>query len=236
MSADLKALYDLQTVDLELAKAQKARAALDGGTAKKRQVEAVRQQADAANELLHEATAEMQDKDLNLKSVETKQKAFKDKLYGGTVTSPKELESMEKEIEMLGRQKDKLEERILELLDIIEERKSAIASAQATLKQQEDELAAIMEKRRRDEASLLARIKELSAQREKALPAVEPALLKRYEALRPRARGVVVSKVEADSCSTCHVQITSGRLREIRSSAEKETCENCGRMLYLEVK
>ena len=107
---------------------------------------------------------------------------------------------------------------------------------EAALKQQEDELAAIMEKRRRDEASLLARIKELSAQREKALPAVEPALLKRYEALRPRAGGVVVSKVEADSCSACHTQIMSGGMRELRSDKEQQTCENCGRMLYLEAK
>ena len=236
MSAELKALYELQTIDLELAKAQKARAALDDGSTKKQQIEAARRKVEAANKLLHEAATEMHDKDLNLKSVETKQKAFKDKLYGGTVTSPKELESMEKEVEMLGRQKDKLEERILELLDIVEERKSALAAAEAALKQQEDELAAIMEKRRRDEASLLARIKELSAQREKALPAVEPALLKRYEALRPRAGGVVVSKVEADSCSACHTQIMSGGMRELRSDKEQQTCENCGRMLYLEAK
>jgi len=234
MGAELKALYELQRIDLELTKAQKTKASLDDGSAKRQQVEAARREAEQGNKLFHDASAEMQDKELNLKTVETKRKTFRDKLYGGTVTSPKELESMEKEIEMLGRQKDKLEERIIELLDVVEERTSALASAEAGLKQQEDELASHLEKLRQDGERLAVRIKELSAEREKALPAVEPALLKRYEAMRARAGGVVVSRVEADSCSACHTQVMSGLMRELKADKALQTCENCGRILYVE--
>jgi predicted nucleic acid-binding Zn-ribbon protein len=234
MRGALKSLYDLQIIDLHLLKAQKAKASLDDGSAKKQQVESARQEAEKAENLYHEASAELHDKDLNLKSVESKRKAFSDKLYGGSVTNPKELESMEKEIEMLGRQKDKLEERMIELFDIIEERKSTLASAQAALKQQEDELAAHLEKLRREDASLAVRISDLLADREKALPEVEPALLRRYEAMRVRTGGVVVSKVEDESCSACHTQVMSGAMRELQTDKTMQTCENCGRLLYLE--
>jgi predicted nucleic acid-binding Zn-ribbon protein len=123
MDERLNALYELQKIDLELAKLQKMRGALDDGSAKKEEVAASRRSADEAEKLLRDAASEMQDKDLNLKSVEAKRKTFKERLYAGKVTNPKELSSMEKEIEQLGRQKDTLEERILELMDVIEELK-----------------------------------------------------------------------------------------------------------------
>lgn len=234
MREKLKPLYELQQLDLQLAKAQKAKASLDDGSSKRQQVEAARAEVEKAEKLLHEATTEMHDKDLNLKTVETKQKSFRDKLYGGTVSNPKELESMEKEVEMLGRQKDKLEERILELLDTVEEHQSSLAAAQAALKRQEDECAAYIRKLRDDDAALDARIRELSAAREKALTTVDPALLKRYGSMRAHAGGVVVSKLEDGHCSACHTQMTSGFIRAVQADQELHTCDNCGRMLYWE--
>ena len=234
MSAELRALCDLQTIDLTLAKAQKAKAALDDGSAKKQLIENARQKVAQAEKLDHEAATELQDKELNLKTVEGKQKQFKDKLYGGSVSNPKELDSMEKEIEMLGRQKGKLEERILELYDIVEGHKSTLANAQAAQKQLEDDLAQHMEKIRQEAATLTARIQELTAAREQALPGVNPALVKRYESMRQRSRGVVVSKVEAENCSACHTQIITGLMRELQADKAICTCENCGRLLYLE--
>lgn len=234
MSADLKALLELQKIDLELMKEQKALAALDDGAGKRKQVEAARTAREEAERLLNEAASEMQDKDLTLKTVETKQKTFKDKLYGGTVTSPKELESMEKEIEMLGRQKGTLEERILELMDIVEERKSALGEAEKVLERQEAELTALIDKLQTQRKALSSTIEELSSKREQALPAVPAGLMKRYESMRARAGGVVVSVVEAERCSACHTQIMGGVMRILKSDDGLETCENCGRLLYLE--
>jgi uncharacterized protein len=235
ISAQLKGLYELQTIDLELARTQKARASLDDGAAKKQDVEAARAAAEKADKLLHEAQTEMNDKDLNLKSVEAKRKTFKDKLYAGTVTNPKELSSMEKEIEMLGKQQGKLEERVLELMDLIEELKSAAAEAKSALQKQEKELVAHMDDIRQQEASLAARISELAAQREAAAEATNPVIRKKYEATRAHLGGRVVSKIEDAGCSACHTKIPGGLMRDIKSDLEIQTCDNCGRMLYLEI-
>ena len=234
MSAELKALCELQTIDLALAKAQKQKAALDDGSARKQLIENARQKVEQAEKTLHEATTELHDKELNLKTVETKQKSFKDRLYGGSVSNPKELDSMEKEIEMLGRQKGKLEERILELYDIVETNKASLTSAQSELKRWEDDLAKQMEKVRQEAATLTARIQELTQAREQAMPAVNPALVKRYESMRQRSGGVVVSKVEDLNCSACHTQIITGLMRELQADKTIFACENCGRLLYLE--
>ena len=234
MSAELKALCDLQAIDLALAKAQKSKASLDDGSSRKLLIADARQKVEEADGAFHQATAELHDNELKLKTVEEKQKSFKDKLYGGSVSNPKELESMEKEIEMLGRQKGKLEERILELYDIVEGHKSSLASAQATVKQLEDDLAQRLKKIRQEAATLTARIQELTKAREQALSGVDLTLLKRYESMRQRAGGVVVSKVEDVNCSACHTQIITGLMRELTADKTICTCENCGRLLYLE--
>lgn len=233
MRDKLKALYELQQIDIDLGKTQKAKSNLDDGSAKRHQVAAVRAKFDRADKLYHEATAEMQDKELNLKSTEAKQKTFHDKMYSGKVSNPKELESMEKEIEMLGRQKGTLEERILELMDIIETRKAAIATASVVVDGYEAELAALTEKVKGETDILNDRIQQLTADREKALANVAPVLLKRYEAMRARL-GVAVSRIEAASCTACHTQITSGLMNALRNAEDIQTCENCSRIIYLE--
>ncbi len=234
MREKLKALYDLQQIDLDLARTQKAKSNLDDGSAKRHQVDAVRQKLQNAEKAYHDASAEMQDCELNLKSIETKQKTYKDKLYSGKVSNPKELESMEKEIEMLGRQKDKLEERILELMDIIEKRKGIMEQVRVVLQGHEAELAQLMEKTRQEAGVLSAKIQELTTQREQILPTVDPIFVKRYDAMRVRLGGVAISRVEGASCTACHTQVTSGMINALKADQDMQVCENCSRILYLE--
>ena len=234
MREKLKALYDLQQLDLDIARAQKAKANLDDGSAKRHQVDAVRQKLKNVGKLCNDSTAELQDHELNLTTVETKQKTFSDKLYGGSVSNPKELESMEAEIEMLGRQKDKLEVRILELMDAIEKRKTTVETVRLSLETHEADLTVLTERIGQESDTLSAKIQELTSQRDRLLPMVDPMLLKRYDAMRVRLGGVAVSQVEGGSCTACHTQITAGLLGSMKTAPELRTCENCSRILYLE--
>jgi len=234
MSEQLKALYDLQCIDLQIAKLQKAKAALGDGSALKQQVEEARRDAEAAEKSLHEATTELRDNELNLKTVESKTKTYQDKLYAGKVSNPKELTSIEKEIEMLERQKGKLEEGIIALMDTIEARKSANSAAQGKLKSLEEELSAQLADIKVKTVAINTQGREVVHQREKALAAVDPAMLKKYDSLKVRQGGVVVSKVVDGDCSACHTQVISGNLKRLTSDAAIQCCENCSRMLYLE--
>jgi len=234
MSAKLKALYELQVIDLKLARARRLRANLDVGTAQRQKVEAARATANAADESLKSAMTEQKDKELQVKTIETKRKQFHEKLYGGKVTNPKELSSIEKEIEMLDRQRGTAEERIIELMDVIEERKNILAKAEEAVNAEEAELAAIIEKSKKDNAALISRIKALLPMREKAASEVDPVLLKRYELGADRYGGVFLSKVEDGDCSACHTRLGSGTLTELKADTELVRCDNCGRILYME--
>ena len=61
---------------------------------------------------------------------------------------------------------------------------------------------------------------------------IDPALLKRYNAIK-LTRAMPVAKMHGDRCGGCNMELPKLMLRKIRESNGLIECENCGRMLYL---
>src|SRR3989442_12357173 len=116
MNATLSALYALQQVDSSLALAMRQYQALDPGRAEQAAAETARTMYDRMLRTLHETEGDLKDSELELQTVEKKKKDFETKLYSGKVSNPKELQSMQEEIEALGRQRGRLDDRILTLM------------------------------------------------------------------------------------------------------------------------
>jgi hypothetical protein len=235
MNAQLKALYELQQVDLQIAAAQKALGALDKGDALRRQLSEAEKRLGALSEELRRSEADLRDNDLKLKTVEMKKKSFEDKLYAGQVTNPKELSSMEKEIEMLGRTRSKLDERILELYDVVERQQGEANKSEraaAELKQRLEQQTAQHETRSRE---LNSELEQLARERQKALGGVtDRALLQRYETVRARYKDAGLAKVEDGKCGGCHISVTPYTVRMLKEDGQYQACESCGRILFLE--
>nr|NIQ99715.1 hypothetical protein [Gemmatimonadales bacterium] len=59
-------------------------------------------------------------------------------------------------------------------------------------------------------------------------------LLRRYEQIRARGGNVGIVKVTSDVCPGCHLTLASELLKEVRTGRVGITCDNCGRLLYME--
>ncbi len=234
MNEKLKTLYELQVIDSEIDGAKKTRAALDNGAARRQKIGIIRREHAAADKLFRDAAKEMQDCDLNLKSVEAKAKSCNEKLYAGKVTNAKELANIEQEIAMLGRQKDKLEERIIELMDSIEEHKTKLDSVKDLLEKHESEYNTFITAQRKKATVLAAKIKDLTAKREEVLPRIDKSLLATYDSMRSRLSGISVSKVVNDTCSVCNTYLLKNIIMALEEDTDIQICENCSRILYLE--
>lgn len=234
MKEELKALNELQQIDLGIAAASRELAGLDSGANVRAHLALAEKKLAAASEELKKSESELRDKELTLKTIESKKKSFENKLYEGKVTNPKELSSIEKEIEMLGKNRSQLDVRILELYEIIE-------NQQAEKKQVEDVQTALTERLTRTMAIHKAKSSELGVEiarlteaRKSAIAAVpDKQLLSRYEALRNRYKDTGLAKVVDGKCGGCHVGLTSFTVRKIREDKEYQTCESCGRILFL---
>src|SRR5690349_3133074 len=166
MNENLLALYALQEVDSALMLATRQYQALDPGRAEQAAAETAQVLHDRLLKALHETEGNLKDSELEQLAVEKKKKDFETKLYGGMVQNPKELSAMQDEIEALGRQRGRLDERILTLMDELETRRTEEAAAKTQRDQTEAALVVKQTDYKSTARKLAKRIQELTAERE----------------------------------------------------------------------
>jgi predicted nucleic acid-binding Zn-ribbon protein len=228
----LAALIALQQLDSGLAALQRQYAALDHGAKERTALESARTAHDEAEATLHATTTELRDSELEQKAVEAKAADFEKKLYGGSVRAAKELQAMQEEIEMLQRQRAKLDEKILQLMDDKEARTTREAATRETLKQAQAAFNAKQTAYKRDASKLTGEARELTAQRRQAAAEIEAALLKQYENLRAIKNGLAVVAIEeGKSCGGCKLTLPASLVTRAHLLQSVELCDNCGRIL-----
>jgi predicted nucleic acid-binding Zn-ribbon protein len=229
----LEYLWHLQQVDTRLAGARTQRAALDDGGALRAEVEAARAAAAAAATRLRECQATLRDHELRLESTEAKQKKIEADLYGGRISNPKELASLQEDLASLGRMRDHLEDRVLALLDQVEALKKEAASAEAAYRSLGERLAAHLEAYEIARRRLEAEIDDLAARRVARAAEVEPRLLKKYEGVAAQQGGVGIVAIQHGRCGGCHNTVPLDFVTRVRDG-RLVTCERCYRILYSE--
>lgn len=230
MREALKALFELQRIDSALALANRKFQALDSGRADEAAVESARAIYDRMTRAHQETARDLQDAELELKSIEAKKVDYDYKLKSGK-GNWKELEQFQQEVDALGRHRSLLDERILTLMEQLEERRTAEREAKQALETAEKALAVKQTAYKKDSRSLSAEIKTLTAARAEKAPTIGPPLLKRYEAIRVSKHGVGISQLDDDSCSVCHTNLPTEVVEAVLKSERMETCPNCGRLL-----
>jgi predicted nucleic acid-binding Zn-ribbon protein len=228
----LRSLYELQQLDSALVALQKQYNALDSGRTEKAAAEAARAAHQDADSTLHATSAALHDAELEQKSVEAKTTEFEKKLYGGTVRAPKELQALQEEIEMLKRQRGRLDEKILTLMDDLEILRQREAETRQALATNEEALRAQQVTYKRAAEQLVAQARVLNSQRGEHARSIPPALLKRYDSLRASKGGVAIAPLEdGNACGGCKLGLPASLVTRVQQGDSMEFCDNCGRIL-----
>lgn len=230
----LGALYRLQEMDLAILKLARQLQDLNTGASERAAAERALAAHKAVAEELHTLQANLRDAELELKTIETKQKDHTQRLYSGKIVNPKELDALQHEVEMLGRMRSKLDERILEMM----EQQEQLQAQEKELREKRDAAVAAYKSVRERHSSasrdLQARLSDLQTRRAALAREVEPALLARYESIRATKNGVGIAKVQGGHCGACRTQLPRTTLLNAKESARLVTCDACGRLVYAE--
>ncbi|HTT51743.1 MAG TPA: C4-type zinc ribbon domain-containing protein [Streptosporangiaceae bacterium] len=228
-------LLELADLDAELARLEHRRRSLPE-TAEAERLEA--RDRELGDEIV---TLEAAEKDLgreqgkaeaDVDQVRTRIERDRGRLDAGTVTSARELETLQAEIVSLARRQSDLEEVVLEVMERRESaqhRRAALADERSALAAELAQVAA-----RRDAA--LGEIMEEAGKatdRRAGVAAEEPAdLLNLYEKLRAQ-HGVGAAALRRGRCEGCHLSLNTVDLNRIRAAAPDEVlrCEECRRIL-----
>jgi len=155
------------------------------------------------------------------------------RLDAGQVSSPKELENLQSEVESLHRRQSDLEEIVL---DVMERQEGADAQQQAAVTERGGiaaDLAAVTARRDAELADIGEQAVK-ATDRRTAVVADEPAdLINLYERLRVQHGGVGAAALRRGRCEGCHLSLNTVDLNAIRAAAADEVlrCEECRRIL-----
>jgi uncharacterized protein len=231
MPLQTETLLALQELDTEIERLRKDLTRLDTGAELRRRHEALRAHCEKLEASLRAARANLADAELELKGVEQKKKEFEKRLYDGKVTNPKELSAIEREIEMLGRFRGTLDERILGAMEAIETAETELAKY-TSARDRADAAWRAQDRTYRDEkARLEAALAEVTSRRQPMAAEVDAATLRRYEDLRTRTANLAITRIQDATCGGCHTNLARAVVQRTQENTVYVFCENCRRFL-----
>lgn len=155
------------------------------------------------------------------------------RLDDGQVGSPRELESLQSEIESLHRRQSDLEDAELEVMEQREEIESRLRTLRAELGQVTGSLTENETKRDVAWAEIDSEAETSKAQRAEIASALPADLLDLYEKLRASSGGVGAAALHRGRCEGCHLQLNTTDLNHLRDAPDDDVvrCEECRRIL-----
>jgi hypothetical protein len=172
-------------------------------------------------------------KEMDVNEANEQLKNLGQKLYDGSITNVKEINSNSIKLESLKNKVTEAEDDILTFMEKQEELRSKLEKMSAELNSKAEDY-------RRKHSSLLAnqqKVRQLIAQiplaRQKLLDKLDVEIWHRYMDMKKRFNDPL-ARVEKATCMGCRVGITFSELRLLKVSEELVYCSHCGRMLYWE--
>ena len=148
-----------------------------------------------------------------------------------SIKTNKEYEAMTKEIKTLEQDVDAKEEKLLLLMDELDnqEKDNEIFLEKAAADKTENE-----RKQKEMEARvefLKAELVKLEGEKPKFLEELDPPLRKRYQRVIGKLGDYAVTNVVAEVCQGCHTTMPPQTFNEVKKNDRIITCEGCGRIL-----
>ncbi|NLX37670.1 MAG: hypothetical protein GXY68_13385 [Chloroflexi bacterium] len=228
----LEALRQLRDVDQEWSISGQEYVVLRERLADQSTLQAAQEAQQQRQAALTQTRQKLVSAELELRTTEERLQEANRQLYADGNLSPRELDHLRRDADYLTRRVGELEELVLGLMSGQEEQIAAVERGAA-------ELAALESQASRDNATDLARYRELRAalqalkdRREALRGTLSPQALRLYDDLWRSKQGAPLANLQDGRCQVCRVQVPREKARSVESyEARLVTCDGCGRIL-----
>lgn len=224
-------LYELQAVDLELGSQEQALRRLEGQLGESGAVTKLRSRLDAENQRLEELRRNQHSLEWEIDDIANKITRGEEELYSGRIKNPKELASLQQDMEMLKGRRGEFEDGVLAIMEQTEAATASIGTLGGELKTQETEWRSRQQELTAELAQLKTLLTGLRQKREALTAGIDPETVGFYDELRQQ-KGTAVVGVEQGICRGCRISLSSAELQRARSGNLMQ-CSSCGRILFL---
>jgi len=230
---DFQGLYELQGIDSGIDVRRALLAQADDGSDAQAALEAARAQLGQLEEDVKQKQARQRQLELDLETILAERAEKSERCYGGTVSNPKELSALAAKIDELGRNADRHEDMILELLERLEAAEAALAERQATVERLTAEHQRTVAHFDSSTSHAREEIAELEARRAELVAQIDAGLVREYDSLRARFDGIGVAALRDGNCAVCNVQVPRVQQPMIKRGTAIVKCESCRRILVI---
>ena len=230
--SDLQLLHQLQELDLQIEAQNRALREIETVLGDSDELAAALSRVKQLQDLLHDQQRQVRELEWSAEEIGRHAREDEEKLYGGKIRNPKELDGLQRDLEQRKARRREVEDHELQLMADVE-------ATQAELQRAQDDLTVVrdaFEAKHGELVDQLAHLKEraaeIDAERSRVAASIAPVNVAQYEQLRREKRGRAISKVERSTCQGCRIALPMGIVQRVRAGRDFVFCPSCGRILY----
>jgi predicted nucleic acid-binding Zn-ribbon protein len=226
----LKALAELQKVDLEVASLRKAADVHPRQLAElERELGAARSAIEAERNRV--ADIERQKSALEQNITDEKDKVKKWEARLAEQRSTREYSALAREIDIAKKANQTMAEELVELVKTLGAAREAVKAKEAEFSARQAQLSSRMSELKGKLSQAEGQVKTLEGKRSEVAGAVDANLLRRYEAVRKKKLPAMVGVV-AGTCQGCNMNVPPQLYNNLRVSLGTDVCPSCNRIIY----
>ncbi|MFP2930333.1 zinc ribbon domain-containing protein [Pyxidicoccus sp. 3LG] len=230
MREKLKALAELQNVDLEVASLRKA------ADVHPRQIAELERELGVARSAIEAERARLTDMERQKAQLEQNITDEKDKVKKWEARlseqrSTREYSALAREIDIAKKANLTMAEELAELTKQLGAAREAIKAKEADFASKQQGLSSRMAELRGKLGEAETQVKSLEGRRSGVAQGVDSTLLRRYETVRKKKLPALVGVV-AGTCQGCNMNVPPQLYNQLRTSLGTDICPSCNRIIY----
>ena len=226
-----KQLYHLQEVDLEIEANEQTLRQLVSQLGENQAVVEVQTKLTSEQQRLDKLARQQRSAEGDIDDLVSKITTVEEQLYSGRIMNPKELSSLQHEVDLLKAKRDQLETKALEIMDQVESAEASVTATGSELNKLEAEWHHQQQQLSTDIEALNSKLSDLGDKRQRHSAEIDSWAVAVYDTLR-KQKGQAVVKVEQGICRGCRISLPVSELQQARSGNLVQ-CSSCGRILFL---
>lgn len=226
-----KQLYQLQEIDLELKSKEQVLRQIASQLGESQALVRMRNKLELERQHSEELKRQQHSLEWEIDDLVTKLTTAEEKLYGGRISNPKELTSLQHEVDGLKVRRNQLEDELLEIMDQVEVATLSVATLSNELKTMETEWDSQQQRLSAEMEQLKTTLSNLGHKWELLSAKFDSQAVELYQKLK-KQKGEAIAKVEQGVCQGCRISLTTIEMQRARSSSLVQ-CSSCGRILFV---
>ncbi len=231
MRESLRLLIDLQDMDIIMDKLKERKETIPGKIKElQEKYDSALEELENSKSFLSSLQVDKKSKELELASEDETVKKHQKEL--NAIKKNEAYKVMLKQIEDAKKEKQRLEDEILEIMQKNEDLKKGFDDGKVKIEQGKETMNKEINSLNEEIKHLLEKMEELEQKRSSYINKIPQKYFKKYEEIRDNRGGRVVVRIEGNSCGGCHLSVLPQSINESMKDEELVTCQNCGRILY----